>query len=138
MNIYQAAGRPPLPPPATAPTTFLYLLKLCFNIIHYTHLARLQPANSRPGPTFYWKSRQGGAQPSKNGERGFGEHGNTERMDLVTTGAGGNTALNLHSVWRLSIKFIFISSLIFFLGSCRLGGGGCGQAGPGRRGCGWC
>ena len=59
MDLYIHCPRAHRPP---SPLYILYLLKLCFNIIHYTHLARLQPANSRPVPTFYWKSRRGGAQ----------------------------------------------------------------------------
>ena len=54
MNIYQVCSPPP--PPPSAPTTFLYLLKLCFNIIPiWPKSSRLHP---RPSPAFYWKSRQ--------------------------------------------------------------------------------
>ena len=128
----------PAPAVSPSPLYILYLLKLCFNIIHYTHLARIQPANSRPGPTFYWKSRRGGAQ--QKWCAGLGEHGNTENRDLVTRVASDKAAQNLHRDWRMSIKIILIASLIFFLLSCRaraVAGAAGGARGRGWAGVSW-
>ena len=124
QNVY------PLPRPRRLPPHYiLYLLKLCFNITHYTHLARLQPANSRPGSTFYWKSRRGGAQQKW-------WDGKLANMEIQRRESWCHKRLaikqqqGLHKVWRVSIKIIFIASLIFFLGSSRAVAGA-GSRGPG-------